>query len=343
MANHTKRVGGPSRRRPIRIALATLMLSAIAACGSDSDGAEPADNSSAATDVGGSSATQVTEVEVTVPVTDADTVPATQATTADTAVDTVAATPETEAPTTTVADAFARGWQTIDFFPLGLYPPFEQSNWIGVPSPALPTSPGQPLADGLYPITVSWDPSSSTTLSVEVGRLDLCSGLPEFSCIDEGGPFQPDEVGVDDSVRYPMAVPLDGSVGTALVGYDCDGIAATGNGADLASLLIAFDEAYRRTLAPKVESGADGFETMEAISAAPVDGFSGANAECPDFGFGGLVFRSGDAPPVLLQIISSLDDDNQHVLVTPTEIIRAHTVQVIDGAMTFYWYAGFLS
>jgi hypothetical protein len=31
------------------------------------------------------------------------------------------------------------------------------------------------------------------------------------------------------------------------------------------------------------------------------------------------------------------------LLLTATDVIAPHTVRVVDGTMTFYWYAGFIS
>lgn len=337
--------GGRARHRRLRdVAVVALLLSGLAACGSDSEGGNT-DRTAVSTNAPIATATTPDAAEPNT--TAADTIPDTTDSTVPDAV--AETTPATQASTTTVTtittvvDAFPRGWQPIESFPDGVYAPREESNWIGVPSPALPASPGQPLADGVYPIDAEWDPSNPTSLAVEVQRLEPCSEAPEFACISFEGPFQPDEVGVDDTTSYPMTVPLDGSIGVGLVGYDCVGAAGQGNGADLASLFIAWDGAYHRTIAPQIEAGADEFTTMEAIAAEPTDGFAGANTACPDFGFGGLIFRTGSAPPVLHQIISRLDDDNQRQLLTVTDLVVPDTVQVVNGKMTFYWYAGFLS
>ena len=254
--------------------------------------------------------------------------------------------PATTEPTTS-APVFPPGWQPVDFFNDGVIAPKAEENWSGVPSPPLPPT-GQPLADGIYPAdAVAWDPANPASLGIIVQRLDQCTALPENACVSFGDPYLPTELGVNESTTLPLTVALDDTVGVGLVGYECTPIAKRGNGADLAALFTAFNSAYTSTIAPQLTpDGHNDQAIIDAITAAPTAGFSAAAATCPDLGEQGLVFKAGEAPPILMQLITGfIDTDSgyERPPLTPITATYLESVEVVNGHMTMYFYAGFYS
>jgi hypothetical protein len=256
---------------------------------------------------------------------------------------TVAVAPTTVTPTvaTTTPPGIAGGWRTVDAYPADI-------DWSGAPSPALPSTPGQPLPDGHYEAEVdpSWSAANPNSLSIVVHRLDLCSTLPSDACeTDDGGEPSPTDLGPDEAHPYPMTVPLDSSIGIGLTGYECQSIQKTGNGADLAALFSAFDAAYNSVIAPLVTAGQQSIDIINAITATPAAGFAGSEATCPPANDIALVFHANDAPPVLLQQVDDPQFDasgnvTATLPLTPTSAVQLGTVVVANGVMTLYWYAG---
>lgn len=318
----------------------TALLAALAigltACGSTNAGVTAREANAATSVEPQTSASTPTEtletVETSVPATDP--VPTEPATTEP------ATTPPTEAPTTTTTPGVASGWMHVDAFPEQVFPPYFESNWIGVPSPEITS----PLADGFYvaTVTTAWSSDRPATLDIVLQQLVPCTELPPDYCFSSGEPYQPNELGLASGL-FEMTIPLDASIGVGLTGFDCVSDNAFGNGADLATLLTNFYTAYTATITPAL---VDGTDIGAQLNASPAQGFSGMGGSCGADGFS-VVFHDGDAPPLLLQTLSypgiDANGNTGRVPLTPTDVVRLNAVQVVDGVMTFYFYAGFYS
>lgn len=330
----------PTRRSITRVvALLTVAMLAAGACGSSESGVSVrgANESSDTTIAGGTSPTTSPPetVDTPLPTGPATTEPAT------TEPATTAPPPATTTAPSTTVPTMPRGWKREATFPVGVFPPFSEENWTGVPSPAFVT----PLADGIYQASVAtpWSPTNPTSLDIVLRPLVACADLPEGTCVDFGSPFGPNEIGVGED-PHPLTVTLDASIAIGLTGFDCEPVDARGNGTDLAVLFKAFDTAYSSTILPVLNSGTD---VVGALNATPTNGFSGQQPPCGPTGFD-LVFHAGDAPPLLLQVIENTQyDSNGYVSgtspLTVTDEIRLNTVEVRNGLMTLYFYAGFYS
>lgn len=183
---------------------------------------------------------------------------------------------------------------------------------------------------------------------IEVERLDPCNSLTADTCISVGDPFLPTELGINKATTISMTIRLDGSVGIGFIGFECGPVDAYGNGADLAALFSAFDGAYMSVIAAQLAAGLDPSAVAAVIVASPTGGFSGAALTCPANGDSGLVFRSGDAPPILMQTITASTYDqatgtSTNAPLTPVTATRLNTVEVVGGKMTLLFYAGFFS
>ncbi|MCU1387514.1 MAG: hypothetical protein JWL72_852 [Ilumatobacteraceae bacterium] len=340
----------------MRPATLTVVLAlAVVACGSSNSGVSTgrADSDSAGTsspstpdtaaDATGSETTEIVVPSVTEapPITEpSSTGPTTTLVPITLPVITTA--PTTTAPPPSTTPGVPGGWVAVDSFPPEVVPPLDESNQTGVPSPALPTAPGQPLADGIYDVQAGatpWSPANPNVLDVSVHRYEACTVIPD-SCISYGDPFAPDELGIE-AASYDVSLPLTGQIGVGLTGYDCQAYDATGNGADLAALFTAFDASYSADIAPLL-GGAD--NPVDVLSAAPAGGFTGENPDCSY----GLLFKNGGAPPLLLQSTynESFDSDGNSLGITPlsvTDEMHPETLQVVNGVATIYLYAGFFS
>jgi len=250
------------------------------------------------------------------------------------------------APTPTLSPA-GIGWTQVATFPNEVFPPFDESNWTGKPSPALPAT-GTKLADGIYQASVAtpWSSANPNSLDIVVKRLEACTKLPAANCVSEGDPFQATDMGVDNAASLALTVPLDGTVKVGLTGYDCDPVDKTGNGADLAALLAAFEQGYTGVIVPQINAGTAPEDIINNLNTSPAQGFTGHDPSCENGGFD-LVFHDGDAPPLLLQqVVNTQFSDGEVVGTTPfapTDLVRLDTVQVSGGAMTLFFYAGFYS
>jgi hypothetical protein len=255
----------------------------------------------------------------------------------------------TEAPTTTVPPTTTTtapppvGWTPTDFVP-GAFPVGYSGNWSGSPSPAAPTDPAQPLADGYYDAQVitPWSASNPGVLQVELHRYELCTVLPEGAC--EPNPDDPTEIGLDPAWSRMVDVPLDATTSVVLAGGRCEPEVKHGTGADLGELFAAFDTAYQTVVAPLLAGGQDEFAVAEAIAAAPAGGFIGEAALCGDLLAGALRFQYGDAPTLLLQVLTKyVDASDSNEPLTPTALMVLNGVDVRGGVPTYYFYAGFYS
>ena len=87
-------------------------------------------------------------------------------------------------------------------------------------------------------------------------------------------------------------------------------------------------------------AGATQDDILATLAAGPVNGFEISDPDCMA---GLLEFRSGDAPPLLLQVLTNYSEDGSQPLLTPTDLIRLVSIDVHDGQTTLGFYAGFLS
>jgi hypothetical protein len=238
------------------------------------------------------------------------------------------------------------GWHTIDPATVtGQWSfPCCASNWYGTPSPPLP-SPGSALpANGSYAVSTQWGADPSAPLQLELRRFEQCNVLPAGSCEDGGGTgtWQPDEMGTQPGEPYLLTVPLDDQVRivlTGFAGYDDNGILASmaeGNGADLAELAMAVDAAHTSVLMSRLGSGMTPQASVEEISAHPEGGFA---ASLEGNGYGLSYFYDG-APPLLFQGAFGYDDPASS---RGTDVLLMPSVQMIDGVLTVYVYAGYYS
>ena len=217
-----------------------------------------------------------------------------------------------------------------------------QIMWTGTPSPPVPADPSAPLPDGLYSATVAapWSPSAPNQLTVELSRIELCSVLGADGC-GFAGPYAPNDVSVAPEPVRTSTVTLDANVAVVLGGFDlCAAVTKTANGADLAALLREVDAAYAAAIAGPLSTGASEEEVLATFAQGPVHGFELADPQCMA---GLLQFRSGDAPPLLLQTLTGLADDGSRPLLAATDMIRLVSVHQQAGRTTLGFYAGFMS
>ena len=256
--------------------------------------------------------------------------------------------PSTEAPTTTIVavtlPAVTPGWTQLDRDTVDGFIAFPccASNWYGEPSPPLP-QPGEALpSNGSYAVSMTWGPDPAAPLQLELRRFEQCNVLPANSCEDVGGTWDPTELGVDGSATLPLTVPLDDHVRIVLTGFAgfADSSAtvamAEANGADLAELAVAVEAAHASVLMPKLASGMTPDQVVAAVSAAPEGGFV-AGLDGSEYS---LSFVHGAAPPLLFQAAFGFEDPSAS---RGTDVLGIPSVQMIEGVLTVYVYAGFYS
>ncbi len=309
-------------------AVAAVSLFA-AACGDDAT--PTADSSSAITTV--PSATEAPPTTEAAPTTE----PAPETTAADTT------TPPTEAPTTTAAPA---GWTSVGPMPSLAYLPCCASNFVGDPSPAIPTDPAAALAPGIYRAfrqqPAAGEPVETDTITFSLAPFVPCS-TPDVFC-EEG--FVDGEVGVGDVARQ-VTLPLDADLRVVVGGFDCGADASyavdhqAATGVELATLQTELDAAYASVVVPLVEADTP-FDDYATIFAEPLGGFT-----VPCLGAGVLQFQGSAGPAILLQILGVYDDAVGSVVIPPSISIAVMYMTALevapDGTQTLYFYAGFLS
>jgi len=285
--------------------------------------------------------TRVTDPSTTIVATTSPTAPpATGAPTSDV--------PATDAVTSTSVRDVPSGWRLLDpaTITAPAVPPCCASNWMGVPSPALPAA-GAPLANGAYHVEMQWPTSApGQPLQLTLWRYEQCSVLPAHSCQENGGSYFPDEMGIDRSASSPLTVPLDAHVRVVLWGFSGYGadptisptVVAEGNGADLAALAVAADAAYDSVLAPRFIAGEDPWAIQRDVAAHPTGGFGPGN----DGSDSSLSFTFDGAPPLLYQGAFNLQSSPPS-LGHGTDVLYVTTVEMNDGLLTIYVYAGFYS
>lgn len=306
------------------------LVGLVAGCGDDGT-APTADSSSAITTA--APATIETSPETTV-------APATTEAPPETTV----APETTAAPTTT--EAPASSWAAADVMPSLAYLPCCASNYVGDPSPEIPSDASAALAPGIYKAfrqqPTDGEQFDPATIEFSLAPFVPC-GTPEVFCEDG---FVDGEVGVG-AVAREVAMPLTDDVRVVVSGFACgadanyEGDIQGGTGPLLAALQSEFETAYARTVAPLVEADT-AFDDYASIFATPVDGFS-----VPCSFAGQLLWQGSAGPALLMQTLGRYDDDAGQVVVPASisvEILHLTALEVgADGTETLYFYAGFLS
>jgi len=309
---------------------AALLVLFVAACGSD-----PATTSHtpAQTATTSPSPTSNTTTTATTP-----TIAATTATAPSTTSNT------TTLPTTSDPTVEPAGWSPIDRESVSskAFPPCCADTWHGDVSPALVPA-GQPLADGPYAVTMQWPNDPTQPLELELFRFEQCALLPEFSCEPppEGLGYTPTELGVDTSASRPLTVALDDHVRVVVVGWDDATlendrfVIEQANGTALAELATTVDQAYAEVFATRFVAGEDPDAIVADVRANPTGGFSPAVSA-----FEGFVFTPDTGPPLLFQTVFPYVDD-QRVAKRGTDVLAIQSIEVVDGQVTAYVYAGY--
>lgn len=243
--------------------------------------------------------------------------------------------PTTEPPTTTepVGPMVAAGWRPAQMIPQAEIPPFD-SSWAGTPSPPI-VDPGAQIPDGVY--WVDYVSEDTTSLTLALGRFESCSILnDEFIC--GPGPYGSNAVGRVLPAEGNVLVPLDDTTRVVIEGWDCDSVVLEGNGADLGAMYAALVADYDRAFTEGVNAGADRFDLMVAARNDPTTGFTAPPAECDD-GYS-LVWRFGDAPPVLIQQIVDYETGRA---MDPAKLLVPTAIELVGDQTTVYFYAGYYS
>lgn len=251
----------------------------------------------------------------------------------------------TTTPATTTSTPGARGWVPLSIGAVTgqAFPPCCADTWHGVASPPLPAA-DEPLADGAYAAQAEWSVDPRDPLLVEVRRFEQCNRLPSTACDDSGSEYPDEALGIDESTVFSWTVPLDDTTRVVLVGFQgwdmqSDAIVvAEGTGADLAELAAAVDVAYTEVLWARFTQGEAPADIVADVAAHPIDGW-GPGADGSTLS---LTFTYADAPPLLFQAPFGFEP----VPTTEargTDVLRIVSLEVVDGALTLYVYAGYYS
>ena len=243
--------------------------------------------------------------------------------------------PSTEPPTTPapVGEVVLAGWRPAAMIPEAEIPPFEAS-WVGAPSPPI-VDPNAPIPDGVY--WVEYVAQDGVSLTLTLGRFESCAILnDEYIC--GPGPYGSNAIGRVEPGAGEISVPLDDSVRVVIEGWDCSSVTLEGNGADLGAIYAALGADYTRAFTEGLNAGADPFDLMLAARYDPSTGFTAPSAECDD-GLP-LVWRFGDAPPVLVQGVVDYETGGA---MDPAMLIVPTAIELVGDQTTVYFYAGFYS
>ncbi|HEY7628111.1 MAG TPA: hypothetical protein VH761_13635 [Ilumatobacteraceae bacterium] len=242
----------------------------------------------------------------------------------------------TEEATTTTLPAPV-GWHDIATMPDEAFPPCCASNWIGVPSPALPDV-GE-IPDGIYNASrIALSPDQAT-LTIEIRRYEACAARPDVGCepLPDGYEYQPDELGIDPDVVRAMTIPLDNNVAVALAGWNADPVLRQATGTELSALFVALSSAYQEVIAAPLVAGADADAIIDSLLAAPARGFGPPPVEM----YGALLYTYDNAPPLLFQGAFEYTDSGERLPLDPTSVVVLTAIQFAQGVTTLYFYAGY--
>jgi hypothetical protein len=220
------------------------------------------------------------------------------------------------------------------------------ANATGPVSPAFAPA-GQPLADGFYWADVtSWSPDDPTRLGISMRRLVPCADGVRECTPNADGTYGEGEVGLSDDERT-LEVPLDASTVVELFGVEpvqassgTDPANRRSDGTALSELLSALAASYDELIWEPIAGGSSPEAVVADLRSQPQGGFSPAPLDV-----GELFFTHDDAPAVLLQSVAARDDDNvlQPLPRSGTSPVDLTAIEVRDGALILYFYAGFIS
>ena len=216
------------------------------------------------------------------------------------------------------------------------------ANATGPASPEF-TPDGQPLADGYYWANVSeWSGADPARLGISVRRLVPCAdGVDECSPYADGT-YGADEVGLSDDERA-LEVALDPSVAVELTGVDptsANGVHRRSDGTALAELLSALAASYDELIGGPVSAGTLPETVVADLRANPRGGFTRRRTTSDSCTSAMATRRRSCSSPW-----RSRDDANVlHPLPrSGTGAVDLIALEVRDGALILYFYAGFIS
>jgi hypothetical protein len=220
------------------------------------------------------------------------------------------------------------------------------ANATGPVSPAF-TAAGQPLADGFYWADVtSWSQDDPTRLGISVRRLVPCADGVRECTPNADGTYGEGEVGLSDDER-PLEVPLDASTVVELLGAEpvqvssgTDPANRRSDGTALSELLSSLATSYDELIWAPIAAGSSPDSVVADLRSNPQGGFVPAPVDV-----GELFFTHDDAPAVLLQSVAARDADNvfQPLPRSGTSAVDLTVLEVRDGTLKLYFYAGFIS
>jgi hypothetical protein len=222
-----------------------------------------------------------------------------------------------------------------------LFPPCCADTWHGVPSPVL-GSGDRPLLDGQYPVHGDWGEPVGDQLQLDVYRFEQCALLPEFTCEPREGPYDRDQLGVDESTVRVLTVPLDATVRVVVAGFaaDQDGVGGIvveeATGIEMATLVAEVDQAYSEVFASRLAAGEDPDAIVADVRARPTGGFGPQDAG----GVGAVEFEPDAGPPLLFQQVFAYEND-ERVVGRGSDVLTIRSIEVVDGRITVHVYASY--
>jgi hypothetical protein len=180
-------------------------------------------------------------------------------------------------------------------------------------------------------------------LELELFRFEQCALLPEFSCepLPQGLEYTTTELGVDTSASRLLTVVLDDRVRVVVVGWNDATlendryVIEQANGTALAELATTVHQAYADVFATRFLAGEDPDAIVADVRANPTGGFSPAVNS-----FDGFVFTPETGPPLLFQAVFPYVND-QRVAGRGTDVLAIRSIEVVDGRVTVYVFAGY--
>ena len=192
---------------------------------------------------------------------------------------------------------------------------------------------------------MQWPNDPTQPLELELFRFEQCALLPEFSCEPTpwGVEYTPAQLGIEASPSRTLTVALDDHLRVVVVGWDDATleddrfVIEQANGAALAELAATVDQAYADVFAARFVAGEDPDAIVADVRANPPGGFSPTVST-----FQGFVFTPESGPPLLFQAVLPYVDD-QRVAGRGTDVLAIPSIEVVDGQVTVYVYAGYYS
>jgi hypothetical protein len=190
---------------------------------------------------------------------------------------------------------------------------------------------------------MQWPDDPTQPLELRLFRFEECALLPEFSCEPPppGVEYTPTDLGVDTSASHLLTLALDDRVRVVVVGWD-DATAGNdrfvieqANGTALAELAAAANQAYADVFATRFRAGEDPESIVADVSANPTAGFSRAVSS-----FDSFVFTPESGPPLLFQRVFPYVG-GQRVAGRGTDVLAIPSIEIIDGQVTVYVFAGY--